>query len=141
MVLVALFLFALIEREARREVRHSRQVFTGLRDEGRDHLPVTSTQLLAAFAPLSLLKQRLRVGDEVVDVLTPTTLTPIQAQILQRLQLPPPTAYVQSSITPYPLRGAENESRVAVMISVRISSSGRPSARASLRIASCMRSG
>jgi len=78
-VLVALFLFALIEREARREVQHSGQVFTGLRAEGRDHLPVTSTQLLAAFAPLSLVKQRLRVGDEVVDVLTPTTLTPIQA--------------------------------------------------------------
>ena len=102
MVLVALFLFALIEREARREVRHSRQVFTGLRDEGRDHLPVTSTQLLAAFAPLSLVKQRLRVGDEVVDVLTPTTLTPIQAQILQRLHLPPPIHYLQPSITPHP---------------------------------------
>jgi len=81
-VLVALFLFALIEREARREVQHSGEVFTGLRAEGRDHLPVTSTQL--------------------VDVLTPTTLTPIQAQILRRLQLPPTTVYVQPSITPYP---------------------------------------
>jgi hypothetical protein len=37
-----------------------------------------------------------------VDVLTPATLTPIQAQILQRLQLPPPPVYVQPSITPYP---------------------------------------
>ena len=92
MVLVALFLFALIEREARREVQHSGQVFTGLRAQGRDHRPVTSTQRLAAFAPLSLVKQRLRVAGELVDVLTPTTLTPIQAQILQRLQLPPPTA-------------------------------------------------
>ena len=101
-VLVALFLFALIEREARREVLRSGHVFAGLRPEGRDHLPVTSTQLLAAFAPLSLVKQRLRVADEVVDVLTPTTLTPIQAQILQRLQLPPPTVYLQPSITPYP---------------------------------------
>lgn len=101
-VLVALFLFALIEREARREVAQSGQVFVGLRPEGRDHLPVTSTQLLAAFAPLSLVKQRLRVADEVVEVRTPTTLTPIQAQILQRLQLPPPTVYMQPSITPYP---------------------------------------
>jgi hypothetical protein len=101
-VLVALFLFALIEREARREVAQSGQVFAGLRAEGRDHLPVTTAQLLAAFAPLSLVKQRLRVAGELVDVLTPTTLTPIQAQILRRLQLPPPTVYVQPSITPYP---------------------------------------
>jgi Domain of unknown function (DUF4277) len=101
-VLVALFLFALIEREARREVAQSGQVFTGLRAEGRDRLPVTSTQLLAAFTPLSLVRQRLRVGNDLVDVLTPTTLTPIQDQILQRLHLPPPTAYVHPSITPYP---------------------------------------
>jgi transposase len=101
-VLVALFLFALIEREARREVQRSGQGFAGLRPEGRDHLPVTSTQLVAAFAPLSLVKQRLRVAGEVVEVLTPTTLTPIQAQILRRLRLPPPTVYLQPSITPYP---------------------------------------
>ncbi len=101
-VLVALFLFALIEREARRAVQQSGQVFAGLRPEGRDHLPVTSTQLIAAFAPLSLVKQRLRVADEVLDVLTPTTLTPIQDQILQRLQLPPPIVYLQPSITPHP---------------------------------------
>jgi hypothetical protein len=55
-------------------VQHRGQVFAGLRAEGRDHLPVTSTQLLAAVAPLSLVKQRLRVDDAVVDVLTPTTL-------------------------------------------------------------------
>ena len=101
-VLLALFLFALIEREARREVGQSGQVFTGLRADGRDRLPVTSTQLLAAFAPLSLVKQRLRVGADIVDVRTPTTLTPIQAQILRRLHLPLPTVYVQPTITPYP---------------------------------------
>ena len=105
MVLVALFRFALIEREARREVAQSGQVFADLPPEGRDHRPVTTAQLLAACAPLSLVKQRLRVGDEVVDVLTPTTHTPIQAQILQRLQLPPPTAYVQPSSTPCPPEG------------------------------------
>jgi hypothetical protein len=49
-----------IEREARREVERSGRVFAGLRPEGRDHLRVTSTQLVATFAPLSLLKQRLR---------------------------------------------------------------------------------
>lgn len=101
-VLVALFLFALIERDARRTVQHSGQVFVGLRPEGRDHLPVTSTQLLAAFAPLTLVKQRLRLGDDIVDILTPTTLTPIQEQILQRLHLPPPILYLPPSITPHP---------------------------------------
>jgi hypothetical protein len=80
-VMVALFLFALIERAARRVVQESGQVFTGLRPEGRDQLPVTSEPLIAAFAPLSLVKQRLRVAGEVVALLTPTTLTPIQAQI------------------------------------------------------------
>ena len=55
-VMVALFLFALIEREARRVVRQSGQVFTGLRAEGRDHLRVTSTQLVEAFAPRTLVK-------------------------------------------------------------------------------------
>jgi transposase len=101
-VLVALFLFALVEREARQVVQQSGQVFTGLRPEGRDHLPVTSEQLVAAFAPLTLVKQRLRVGDEVVDVLTPTTLSPIQAQILERLALMKPDIYLQPSITPHP---------------------------------------
>ena len=101
-VMVALFLFALIEREARRVVQQSGQVFTGLRPEGRDHLPVTGEQLIAAFAPLSLVKQRLRVGEALVDVLTPTTLTPIQAQILERLHLIPPNLYLRSSITSHP---------------------------------------
>lgn len=101
-VMVALFLFALIEREARRVVQRSGQVFTGLRPERRDHLPVTSEQLIAAFAPLSLVKQRLRLGEEEVAILTPTTLTPIQAQILERLHLMPPDAYLPSSITGHP---------------------------------------
>ena len=59
-VMMALFLFALIEREARRVVQQSGPVITGLRPEGRDHLPVTSAQLLEACAPLTLVKQRLR---------------------------------------------------------------------------------
>jgi hypothetical protein len=101
-VMVALFLFALIEREARRVVQQSGQVFTGLRPEGRDHLPVTSAQLVEAFAPLTLVKQRLRVGTDVVAVLTPTTLSPVQAQILARLGLMPPEVYLHPSITPHP---------------------------------------
>jgi hypothetical protein len=100
--MVALFLLALIEREARRVVQQSGQVFTGLRPEGRDHLPVTSEPLIAAFAPLSLVKQCLRAAGEVVTILTPTTLTPLQAQILERLHLMPPELYLQSSITPHP---------------------------------------
>jgi transposase len=101
-VMVALFLFALIEREARRVVQASGQVFAGLRAEGRDHLPVTARVLLDAFAPLGLIQQRLRVGAESVTISTPTTLSAIQAQILERLDLLKPEQYLQPSITPHP---------------------------------------
>jgi transposase len=104
-VMVALFLFALIEREARRVVQASGQVFTGLRAEGRDRLPVTARALLDAFAALGLIQQQLRVGAEVVTVSTPTTLTAIQTQILDRLDLLKPEAYLQPTITPHPLEG------------------------------------
>jgi transposase len=104
-VMVALYLFALIEREARRVVAHSGQVFTGLRPDKRDHLPVTAERLFEVFAPLSLVKQRLRVGDELVETLTPTTLSPIQAQILDRLGLTRPEIYLHPSITPTPSQG------------------------------------
>jgi transposase len=103
--MVALYLFALIEREARRVVRESGQVFSGLRPESRDKLPVTAERLFEAFAPLSLVKQRLRIGGEVVETVTPTTLSPIQTQILERLGLPKPDAYLQPAITPTPLEG------------------------------------
>jgi len=104
--MVALFLFAVIEREARRVVEESGQVFAGLRPEVRDTLPVTAERLLEVFAPLSLVKQRL--GLEGVDLVTPATLSPIQAQILDRLRLMKPDAYLHPTITPHP-RGAENE--------------------------------
>ena len=102
-VMVALFLFALIEREARRVVQQSGQVFTGLRPEGRDHLPVTSAQLVEAFVPLTLVKQRLQVGPDVVAVLTPTTLSPPQAQILERLGLMTPDVYLHPAVTLHPI--------------------------------------
>ena len=101
-VMVALFVFALIEREARRVVQATGQVFSGLRAEGRDQLPVTARALLNVFAPLGLIQQRLRLGGEVVTVSTPTTLTAIQAQILDRLDLMKPDAYLQPTITPHP---------------------------------------
>ncbi len=101
-VMVALFLFALIEREARRVVQESGQVFTGVRPEGRDHLPITATCLLDVFAPLALIKQRLRVGDTVVDVVTPASLSPPQAQVLDRLGLLWPVQYIHAAVTPYP---------------------------------------
>lgn len=104
-VMVALYLFALIEREARRVVARSGQVFTGLRPDKRDHLPVTAERLFEVFAPLDLVKQRLRVGDEIVETLTPATLSPIQAQILDRLGLTRPEVYLHPSITPTPLEG------------------------------------
>lgn len=101
-VMVALFLVALIEREARRVVRETGQVFTGLRPEGRDTLPVTAERLFEVFGSVSLVKQRLRLGTESVELVTPATLSPIQAQILNRLQLMTPDAYLQSTVTPYP---------------------------------------
>jgi hypothetical protein len=101
-VMVALFLFALLEREARRVVQASGQVFTGLRPERRDHLPVTARALLEVFAPLTLIHQRLRVAGELVAVVTPATLSAIQAQILDRLGLLKPEVYLQPTITPHP---------------------------------------
>ncbi|HLQ22222.1 MAG TPA: IS1634 family transposase [Gemmatimonadales bacterium] len=101
-VMVAVFLFALLEREARRVVQASGQVFTGVRPEGRDHLPITARVLLEGFAPLSLIKQRLRVGAEVLTVVTPATLTTSQAQVLERLDLMKPEQYLQPTLTPHP---------------------------------------
>jgi Domain of unknown function (DUF4277) len=104
-VMLALFLFALIEREARRVVRQSGQVFGGLRPEGRDHLPVTGAQLVEAFAPLTLVKQRLRLGPDLVAVLAPTTLSPPQAQVLERLGLMTPDSYLHPAVTSTPSEG------------------------------------
>jgi len=101
-VMVALFLFTLIEREARRVVAQSSQPFAGLRPEGRDKLPVTAERLFEVFAPLALVKQCLRVGNEMADVVTPATLTPVQAQILDRLGLIKPDSYLQPTVTPHP---------------------------------------
>jgi hypothetical protein len=63
------------------------------------------------FASLTLVKQRLRLGQLMVEVFTPATLNSIQEQILDRLGLTKPAADRQPTITPIPLRGAENESR------------------------------
>ena len=101
-VMVALYLFALIEREARRVVKASGEVFKGLRPEGRDKLPVTAERLFEVFAPLSLVIQRLRIGTEVLETFTSATLSPIQAQVLDRLGLPRPDVYLQPTITPHP---------------------------------------
>lgn len=51
------------------------------------------------------VKQRPRVGDAVVETLAPATLSPIQAQILERLGLTRPDVYLHPSITPTPLEG------------------------------------
>jgi transposase len=104
-VMVALFVFALIEREARRVVAESQEPLRGVRPDGRDHLPITTPVLCEAFASLTLLTQRLRVGDELHDVVTPTTLTWVQQAILDRLGLDKPDAYLQPVITPHPPEG------------------------------------
>jgi hypothetical protein len=101
-VMVALLLFALIEREARRVVQASGQVFAGVRAEGRDRLPITATVLLDLFTPLSLVTQRLHVAGTVVEVVTPTSLSPPQAQVLDRLGLAHPTTYLHPSVILHP---------------------------------------
>ena len=104
-VLVALFLFALIEREARRVVRASGQPFAGVRAEGRDKLPITAACLLELFAPLTVVKQQLRLAGAVIDLVTPATLSPPQAQVLARLGLPRPNEYLHASVTCHPAEG------------------------------------
>ena len=101
-VMVALFVFALIEREARRVVAQSKKVFRGVRPDGRDHLPITTPVLFEAFGSLTLLVQRLRVDDEVHDLVVPTSLTWIQLAILDRLGLEKPDAYLHPVITLHP---------------------------------------
>jgi transposase len=98
-VMVALFVFALIEREARRVVQHSGEPFRGVRPDRRDRLPITTPVLFDAFHSLTLLKQRLRVSDEIHDLVTPTTLNWVQIAILDRLGLVKPDAYLQPVIS------------------------------------------
>jgi hypothetical protein len=38
----------------------------------------------------------------MVELVTPATLSPIQAQILDRLKLMKPEVYLQPTVTPYP---------------------------------------
>jgi hypothetical protein len=104
-VMVALVLLTLIARPARRVVRARGRVLTGRRPEGRDPLPVPAERLLEAFAPLGLIKQRLRVGAAVVDALTPATLSAVQAQSLDRLGLTRPDSYLQPSVVLHPPEG------------------------------------
>jgi hypothetical protein len=52
---------------------------------------------------LSLVEQRLRLGTAIAELVTPATLSPIQAQVLERLKLMTPATYLQPTITPYPL--------------------------------------
>jgi hypothetical protein len=101
-VMVALFVFARIEREARRVVQQTGEPFRGVRPDRRDHLPITTPVLFAAFHSLTLLKQRLRLGEEIHDLVTPTTLTWVQAAILDRLGLVKPDAYLQPVISLHP---------------------------------------
>jgi transposase len=101
-VMVALFVFALIEREARRVVEHSGEPFRGVRSDHRDHLPITTPVLFEAFRSLTLLKQRLQIVDEIHDLVTPTTLHWVQAAILDRLGLLKPDAYLQPILSLHP---------------------------------------
>jgi transposase len=102
-VMVALFVFALIEREARRVVKESGTPFTGVRPDRRDHLPITTPILFEAFQSLTLVKQRLQVGDEIHDLVVPTTLHWVQAAILDRLGLMQPADYLNTARTLHPV--------------------------------------
>jgi transposase len=101
-VMVALFVFALIEREARRVVQQTGEPFRGVRPDRRDQLPITTPVLFDAFHSLTLLKQRLRISDEIHDLVTPTTLNGGQAAVLDRLGLVKPDAYLQPVISLHP---------------------------------------
>jgi len=101
-VMIALFIFALIEREARRAVRATGEPFRGVRPDGRDQLPITTPVLFDAFQSLTLVTQRLRVGDEIHDIVVPTTLNWVQRAILDRLGLITPDSYLQPVITLHP---------------------------------------
>ncbi len=103
-VMVALFVFALIEREARRVVNESGEPFRGVRPDRRDHLPITTPVLFEAFASLTLVRQRLRVGEEIHDLVSPTTLNGVQLAILQRLSLIKPDAYLHPATSLLTLR-------------------------------------
>lgn len=96
-VMVALFVFALIEREARRVVEGSGTSFAGIRPDRRDHLPVTTAVLFEAFSSLTLVKQRIQVGDQTHDLIVPTTLHWVQLAILERLRLPKPDDYLHTA--------------------------------------------
>jgi len=102
-VMVALLVFALIEREARRVVKESNTPFVGIRPDRRDHLPVTTAVLLDAFSSLTLVKQRIQVGGEIHDLIVPTTLHRVQIAILDRLGLTKPDDYLHAVSTPHPL--------------------------------------
>lgn len=101
-VMVALFIFTLIEREARRAVQTTGEPFRGVRPDGRDQLPITTPVLFDAFQSLTLVTQRLRVGDEIHDIVVPTTLNWVQRAILDRLGLITPDSYLQPVITLHP---------------------------------------
>jgi transposase len=102
-VMIALFVFALIEREARRVVEESKTPFAGIRPDRRDHLPVTTTVLFEAFTSLTLVKQRLQVGDESHELIVPTTLHRVQVAVLDRLGLSKPDVYLRTVRTSHPL--------------------------------------
>jgi hypothetical protein len=65
-------------------------------------LPITTAVVFAAFHSLTLLKQRLRISDEIHDLVTPTTLNWVQVAILDRLGLMHPDAYVQPISSRHP---------------------------------------
>lgn len=67
-----------------------------------DKLPASAEHLFEVFGSSSLVKQRLRLGTEIVELPTLFTLGPIQPQILHRLTLMTSDAYLQPTVTPYP---------------------------------------
>lgn len=101
-VMVALLIFALIEREARRVVEESKTPFAGIRPDRRDHLPLTTAVLFDAFTSLTLVKQRLQVGDESHELIVPTALHRVQVAVLDRLGLPKPDAYIHTVSSSHP---------------------------------------
>lgn len=102
-VMIALLVFALIEREARRVVEGSKTPFAGIRPDRRDHLPVTTLVHFNAFTSLTLVKQLLQICDDIHDLIVPTMLHRVQVAVLDRLGLPKPDAYLHIVSTSHPV--------------------------------------
>jgi hypothetical protein len=90
LIMVGALVAGLIERQVRRRLAELQQPIAGLMPEGRDTLHPTVARLFKAFADYSLVAVKDAQG-RVVETRF-ARLNPVQAQVLQVLELPQPAA-------------------------------------------------